>query len=264
MTTILEMTSYRAPLALRVSDGATGAAVGDGLIVTIWPAGDPTSLRTARPSPFSALFGFANLPGLRSQEYAKSAETDAPTWPEQATARFVVSVTDSFGRFLPEVFADTAPQPTPVSVTMYSSPARPRLPGWAVVSGEVLTGEGVPASWAWVELSDHTTTYRTVADAAGRFVQYLPYPEALPVLAGDPPVGNGIGDVAWPLTCIVHSQPDALRWPADPAPAGPPDIVSICAQLESPISIGGGPQPSVVATLRYGTPLTLALTVVPA
>ncbi len=265
MTTILETTGYRAPLALRATDSASGAAVGDGLVAVAWQAGDPTSARTARPSPFSALLGFPTLPGLRTQEYAKSQGATPPVWPAPSPKPFVVTLTDSFGRYLPEVFALTAPQVAPVGVVLYSSPARPRPPGWGAVSGEIsVSAGGGPAGWALIDISDGTTTYSTVADQAGRFLQYLPYPEALPALAGTPPVGNGIGDVTWTLTCTVHYEPVALRWPVSPAPDGPPDVYSIRSQNQAQIATGGGNQPSLNATLHYGTPLTLALSVVPA
>lgn len=265
MTAVLETTGYRAPLALHCTDSATGADVADGLVAIAWPQGDPASARTARRSPVSALLGFGTLPGLHSQEFAIAQAGAALSWPAPGPRPFVVTVTDTLGRYLPEVLAIGAPQTAPVQVTLYSAPARPRPPGWATAYGEIQAAPAAgPAAWALVQVTSAATTYQTLSDVLGRFLLYLPYPEALPALAGSPPVGGGIGDVSWPLTVTVRCQPAALRWPASPAPAGPPDISSVRAQGQAQISTGGGTQPSAAATLSFGTPLLLRLNVVPA
>src|SRR6266540_889548 len=152
----------------------------------------------------------------------------------------------------------SSPSPTP------SIGTRPRPPGWATVYGEVqVSTGGAPAAWALVELTGAGTAYQTVSDERGRFLCYLPYPEALPVLAGSPPVGGGIGDVSWALAVTVNFEPASLAWPVVPG-TGPPDIASIRAQSQAQISEGGNPQASIVATLSFGTPLLLRLGVVPA
>ena len=265
MTMILETTGYRAPLALHCVDSATGADVGDGLIATAWPQGDPTSARTAMRSPVSALLGFGMLPGLHAQEQAAAEGGAVPSWPAANPQPFVVTVTDMLGRFLPEVMAVSAPQAAPLDVTLYSAAARPRPPGWATAYGEVHVHPGPgPAAWAFVEVSDGTAAHHAVSDQAGRFLVYLPYPETLPALAGSPPVGGGIGAVNWTLTVTVRYEPAALSWPVSPAPTGPPDILSIRAQNQAAIATAGGTQPSYNGTLSFGTPLLLLLDVVPA
>ncbi len=263
MTVILETTSYRAPLALHGLDSISGADVGDGLIAIAWPQGDPTWGRTAAPSPVSSLLGFGMLPGLHSQELAPADPGATPSGP--VLLPFVVTVTDTLGRFLPEAMVVQAPVTAPVDVLLYSAPARPRPPGWATVYGEVHVDlDGTQAAWALIEITAGTAAYQTVSDEAGRFLFYLPYPEALPLLAGSPPLGGGIGKVTWTLNVTVNYQPAVLTWPANPAPAGPPDISSIRAQNQAEIATAGGLQPSYDGTLSFGTPLLLLLDVVPA
>lgn len=264
MTVILETTSYRAPLALHAIDSISGADVGDGLVAIAWPQGDPDSARTAMRSPVSTLLGFGTLPGLHSQELALLANA-APSGPAVDLLPFVVTVTDLLGRFLPEAMVVKAPVTAPVDVTLYSAPARPRPPGWATVYGEVhVDPDGTPAAWALIGITDGTAAYQTVSDQAGRFLFYLPYPEALPPLAGSPPLGGGIGQVTWPLTVTVNYEPAVLTWPANPAPGGSPDISSIRAQNQAEIATSGGMQPSYDGTLSFGPPLLLLLDVVPA
>jgi hypothetical protein len=267
MTVIVETTSYRAPLALHGIDAISGADVGDGLVAIAWPQGDPTSARTAMCSPVSTLLGFGTLPGLHSQELAVLATNAVPSGPVLGLLPFVVTVTDTLGRFLPEAMVVKAPVAAPVDVTLYSAPARPRPPGWATVYGEVHVNlAGTPAAWALLEITDGTAAYRyqTVSDQAGRFLFYLPYPDALPSLANSPPVGGGIGQVTWTLAVTVNYEPGVLSWPASPAPAGPPDISSIRKQHQAGIATSGGTQPSSGGTLSFGTPLLLLMDVVSA
>jgi hypothetical protein len=263
VTTVLETRAYRAPLALSVTDAATGAALADGLIAMAWPAGDPSSARPAQRSMASRLLGFHTLPGLRQQEYASARGDAAPQWPALPSARFVVAVADTQNRYLPQTLVVNVPVTAPVAVGLYSAPARRTPSGWARVSGEVRSS-AAPVPWAVVEVSDGTTTFRTTSDTAGRYVLCLPYPEALPGLSGTPPVGSGIGDVTWPLTISVKAQPSAIQFPAGPGPADAPDISSVLAQGDATITAGGGSHPSVPATLAYGVALTVALDVIPA
>jgi hypothetical protein len=265
MTVILETLGYRAPLAVHCVDSATGADVADGLLAMAWPQGEPAAARTALRSRVSALLGFGMLPGLRAQELALAAGSTLPAWPTAAPKPFVITVTDTLGRYLPEAMTTDVPVAAPLEVTLYSAPARPQPPGWATVYGEVHASPGSQAAaWALVTVSDGTASQTAVTDEAGRFLVYLPYPEALPVLAGSPPAGGGIGMVSWPLSVTVNCEPTMLTWPANPAPVGPPDIASIRAQHQAHIVTAGGQQLSFQDTLAFGTPLLMLLTVVPA
>ena len=92
-------------------------------------------------------------------------------------------------------------------------------------------------------------TYPTLADQLGRYVAYLPYPEALPPLTGSPPGGGPPGQPTWPLTVSVGYQPSAQNQLADAAAGDPPELGSLLGQAAAAISVGGGQQPSLAATL---------------
>jgi hypothetical protein len=261
MTVILETLAYRAPLALQVVDAAGGADLADGLVATAWPAGDPSSARTARRSPFSSLLGFGTLPGLRRQEFTIAQGSASPTWPPPAPRSFVVTVIDSENRYLPQALLVGAPTTAPLAVTLYSAPARPRPAAWGMVYGSAtISPGGGPLAWAFITVSDGTNSYQTATDTQGRFVVYLPYPEALPALAGSPPVGTGIGAVNWPLTVSVQAAPSTLSFPVTDTP----DIATVRAQATAQLVVGGGTQAHLNATLPFGPPLLLRLSVVPA
>ena len=106
-------------------------------------------------------------------------------------------------------------------------------------------------------------TYLTLADQLGRYVVYLPYPEALPPLGASPPGGGPPGQPTWPLTVSVRYQPSAQNQLADAATGDPPELGSLLEQAAAAISAGGGQQPSLAATLTLGTRLLLMLQVVP-
>jgi hypothetical protein len=263
-TSVLEVTGYRAPLAVRGVDAVSGSEVADGLVAVAWPAGDPASARTARRSPVSVLLGFGTLPGLYAQEYATGDHDTEPVWPAPAPVPFVVTVADTAGRYLPVVLTVDAPRTQPLDATLYSAPARPRPGSWATVYGEVRASPGdAPCAWALIDVTTGGRTHHALADALGRFRCHLPYPEALPALAGIPPVGGGIGGITWPLTVSVYCEPTALHWSVDPALGGPPDLGSIQAQQQAQMRTGTGTGPSLSATLSFGTPLLLRLVVVP-
>ena len=106
-------------------------------------------------------------------------------------------------------------------------------------------------------------TYLTLADQLGRYVVYLPYPEALPPLGASPPGGGPPGQPTWPLTVSVRYQPTGQNRLADAAAADPPELGSLLGQAAAAISAGGVQQPSLAATLTLGTRLLLMLQVVP-
>jgi hypothetical protein len=262
MSAPLEITGYRAPLAVSCTDSATGAAVGDALQVTAWPVGDPGDVRAAQRSPVSTLLGFSDLPGLRGYELTAAPGSGPLTWTAAAGRPFLVSVTDPMRRYLPELTeVRSVPVTTPVPITLYSAPARPPPPGWAMVRGWIHTQASAPAAWSTVTVDTGTTAYLTLADEQGRFLCYLPYPEALPPLTGSPPIGPGLGGVHWQLTITVRYQPSAQAWPAD---GFPPELSSILGQAQAGIVSAGGSQPRLQATLTFGAALSLSVAVVPA
>jgi hypothetical protein len=257
---VLEAIFYRAPLGLQFADSATGVPVADGLVVTAWPAGDPGSARQAAQSPLSAILGFARLPGLARYEEARTGDPATFSWPAAGPgAAFEVRVTDPVGRYLPELLAVTVPAATLVTPALYSAPARPAPAGFATISGEVHSAAtGSPAAWAVVQVDADSASYTTLADQNGRYLVYLPYPEALPPLGGSP------GPLTWPLTISVGYQPTAQHLLADATTADPPELGSLLGQAPATISAGGATQPSLAATLTFGTALLVMLEVLPA
>jgi hypothetical protein len=260
----LETIGYRAPLALRCIDVVTGAEVSYGLQATAWRPQDRAGLRTARGSAVSALLTFTTLPGMRRQEYAAAAGDGPVVFPAGSPATFVVRVVDISGAYLPQVFEVVVPQVAPVTVLLYSAPGRGHPAGLAAVYGDMEVHPGTsPAAWALVDVGQGGASWTAMCDERGCFLLYLPYPEVLPALSGNPPQGGGMGDVTWPLTISARYEPAGLTWPVDPGPAGPPDRISIEAQSAAQLADGGTQQSSVTATLTYGMPLLLRLSVVP-
>ena len=262
---VLETTVYRAPLGLQFTDSATGAPVADGLVVTAWPAGDPGSARRAAQSPVSAILGFGRLPGLARYEEARTDDPATFSWPTPGPGLpFEVRVTDPLGRYLPELIALTVPSPALVTSALYSAPARPAPSGFATVSGEVhVAATGAPAAWAVVQVDDGSVSYPTLADQLGRYLVYLPYPEALPPLGGSPSSGPP-GPLTWPLTISVGYQPSAQDQLADATTTDPPELGSLLGQAAAGISAGGATQPTLTVTLTFGTALLVMLEVLPA
>ena len=261
----LETTAYRAALGLQFIDSVGGASVADGLVVTAWPAGAAWDARTAAQSPISTIMGFGHLPGLASYESAITQDPEILTWSPPGTGRlFEVRVTDPFGRYLPELIALTVPRSTLATPLLFSAPARPAPSGFAAVTGEVSTVTSGPASWAAVQIMAGADTYLTLADQLGRYVAYFPYPEALPPLIGSPPDGSQPGQLTWPLTVTVSYQPSAQSQLSDAAAGDPPELGSLLGQATAAMSVSGGQQPSLAATLTFGAPLLLMLQVVPA
>src|SRR5262249_31924262 len=75
----LERVVRRAPLALRLADPATGEPVHDGVVITVWPADDPTEAKAQVTTTVSAkgVGGFHRLPGLARYE---DGSTDRDDW----------------------------------------------------------------------------------------------------------------------------------------------------------------------------------------
>ena len=263
---LLETTAYRAPLALQFVDAVGGAPVADGLVVTAWPAGDPLAARTATRSPISTILGFGLLPGLGAYEETVAPDSASIHWSTPLPGRtFEVRVVDPMDRYLPAIISVTVPRPVLAAPPLYSAPTRPTPSGFATVVGEVHSTTGpAAAGWALVQVVADGTTYTTLADAEGRFVVYLPYPEALPPLVGSPPSGGPLDSITWPLTIWVRYQPSAQARLADAGPADPPELASLLSQAPAAISTGGGSQPNQPGILTFGQPLRLVLDVVPA
>ena len=264
----LERVGYRAPLALRCVDGVSGVEVNDALLATAWRRADPATTRTASRSPLSGLLGFGSLPGLWAAERTRSGPGQPLTRPAPTTTPFCARIVDTARRYLATVVAVDVPVSGPLVVPLSSAPGRPMPSGWAAVRGEVhraaASGSNGPLPWSVVRVDTGAAQYSTVADSMGRFLLYLPYPEALPPLTGSIPHGGGIGTVSWPLAISVRCQPGALQQAPGAGPQDPPELGSIDTQAVAQIDDGSGPRPSVDQTLVFGTLLMVRLDVIPA
>ncbi|MFL6107545.1 MAG: hypothetical protein ACJ716_05670 [Marmoricola sp.] len=258
---IVERTGYRSPLAVSCRDGSTGAEVTDGLVASAWLRSDPRTRYTATRSPLSGVLGFGNLPRMWRASHATAGPGEPLTWPAVAPTAMCVLVQDLQERYLPVTLAVDVPVGAPVTVPLSSAPTRPPSSGFATVRGEVHSaGTGPPLGWALVRIDTGGDVYQTIADARGRFVLQVPWPEALPPLT---PSGPGLSTVTWPLTVSVRSEPGALVLSPGTTSNDPPELSSVSGQGAAQL-VDGGNHPSIVATLAFGRPLVLALTAVPA
>jgi hypothetical protein len=263
----LETTVFRAPLAIRFLDPARAVPVTDGLTVTAWAAGDPATRRTARRSPISATYGFADLPGMRTYESGQAGPpaVSLPSLPGPERP-FVVRVIDTSARFLPLAQVVMVPQPALVLTRLFSAPTRPAPAGFAAITGEVwattsgtATTPSQPAGWAIVQLIIDGVRVAALADSRGRFACYAPYPDAIPPLTGSLPGGGGpIDQLSWPVNATVQYQPGAQRRAPGTDPLDPPELSSVLGQAVAIIDDGGSTAASIWRTLRFGLPLVLA------
>lgn len=260
----LERTGYRAALSLSCSDAVRGDLVADGLVATAWRLGEDVRL-TASRSRVSGLLGYGLLPGLGDYQRAHAAGGAELIWPaDPAPQPWLVSVVDTQRRYLPMLLEVDVPVTAPVGVPLHSAVTRSPRSGWAVVRGEVHergTGAGLP--WPVVTVTAAPQAYEVIGDELGRFLLIAPYPEALPPLSGSPPAGPGLGAMTWSLTLAVRSEPANLDRPS-PGGTDPPELGSILGQADAQIDVAGVLQPSSTATLAFGSPTVLTLSVQPA
>jgi hypothetical protein len=109
MSTPLQVTGRQtlvAPLGLRFRDAATGAAVSQGLRVTLYPAANPSRRTQAFVNP-SGVYVAHHAAGLRASE--TGAGDDAFWGAPPASAPFTVEVFDEERRYLPYSFPLTLP-----------------------------------------------------------------------------------------------------------------------------------------------------------
>jgi hypothetical protein len=267
----LERIGYRAALSVRCVDAVRGTVVAGDLAATAWPAADPAARLVASRSPVSGLLGFGVLPGFRELQFARSPGGQPLEWPpDPAPEPYVVRVIDLRSRYLPAVLVVPAPVPAPVDIGLHSGPARGGQSGWALIRGEVHHATTqAPLGWSVVTVTADPASYPVVSDDLGRFLLVIPYPEALPPLAGSPPAGPGLSAMSWPLTIAVACEPSTLiaapgtDW--DPIRGGtdPPELGSILGQAAAQQEVGGGLAATSTAALAFGTPTVLTLSVAP-
>ncbi len=203
---VIETVTFVAPLGLRFWDDVSGKFIGDGLVVTAYPEGNP-SRRVPAFSNSSGIYIPRKLPGLRDFENGKGDEAFWDFWKQKSKIPFVIEVEDTEGRFQPFlltiglpvrslfVWEDLLSPPTASpGVPLYSTPNRSVPAGMAVLHADLwdpwggLKHTGGPAAWAVIEARIHGKLIaRGVADEKGRIALIFAYPEPVTDTLGSPP-----------------------------------------------------------------------------
>jgi hypothetical protein len=205
-----------APFGVQFVDDQTGRFVGDGLVVTGWPAREPSRRVVARANR-SAVFSLRDVPGIGDLEMGTG---DDAYWSTVPRRPFVIDVEDLGRRFLPFRFTvelplrgllqltcgspPAAPGPTTVrGVPLFTAPTRPAVPGSAVLRADLWdTVAQAPAAWAVVEASIPSAVARGVppvralADERGQIALHLPCPDEEDLDGGSFESPSGPGPVA--------------------------------------------------------------------
>jgi hypothetical protein len=243
MPIVLEAVTRTALLGVRFWDRVTGHAVSGGLQVVEGASG-----RRALPNR-SGVFVLPELPGLRASEFGVGDDVFWASPPAASTIEF--TVVDGLGRFLPFAFTADVPfrglfaedcglvaSPPDAAlggVPLFSAPSRTAPAGVAAVRADLWdVAADAPAAWAVLEVSAGAgPVHRGVADAFGRTMVLLPYPEPPWHGSSPPPGSRSLSDQTWPLTLAVRYGPAQGSPPLpDPALGAVPDL---CAVLTQPI-----------------------------
>lgn len=269
-TIVLERVTRVTPLGIRFWDDVTARVISDGLVVEVYPSGEPTRRMAARANRFGT-FVLPRLPGARDPAFELGVG-DAGSWQRLQSRPYVIEVCDRHGCFqpftvnqaLPTQGVAILPCPLPASppmkaVPIFSSPARPVPEGMAVLRAELLAhmpGQAVPVPASWAVLVAHLAGQppaRGVADREGRVAVIFPYPEPIanPARPMSPPYpsGQSLWDQEWPVRLEAFYDPVAP----------PPWVPDLCRTLaQGPASLwadSSGTRPLPDQTLRYGQEL---------
>ena len=195
-TQVIERVTLVAPLGLRFWDEVSGKTIGNGLVVTAYPATNPQRRVRAFSNP-SGIYVFRHLPGLRDFEHGSG---DNNFWESLPPRRpFVIEVDDRERRFQPFLLTTHLPvrdvfvweDPSPASppsptlgVPLYSAPSRSVPAAMAVIRAELRDPwagpdhQGGPAAWAVIEAHiPGQPTVRGIANDKGRIALIFPYPD---------------------------------------------------------------------------------------
>lgn len=248
---VLERIARPAPFGIMFWDFATGAAVRDGLEVTLTLLSRPAQTTSLIPNR-NGVWVAARLPGRTDSELAATAD-----W-STLLRLYRIEVIDTAHRFLPlrldgelptgglyewPAWADfpqtplrpladglSPPHVSPGRIPLFSAPERQVAGPLAEVRCELLdAATDLPAAWALVTAS-HGGIVRGLglADAMGRATLLFPYPERERPSLSSPPA---ITDFRWPLAFAAYYDP-----PAAPAP-DVPDLAAILGQLDHPCDL---------------------------
>jgi hypothetical protein len=273
---VLEQLDTFTPLGIRFWDPALDRAIVDGLQVIAWPLSSPNRQIAATRSR-SDVFTFRWLPGMRPIEH-RYPDPDFFDASVPQRRPFIVTVTDLRSRYLPAAFRVDLPLPyggvflaegsasipdaVPRGVYLFSAPSRRTSELLTAVRGELVdeaTRAAVP--WAHVIVSaPHGAVFHGLADEAGRFSVFMPFPSLEEGFGGSPgSFGHGtpIGERGWDITLAINAQPGTLATlPGTPLP----DYRSVLGQLPADIW-STEPDPSVLSApqlslrLRFGEEL---------
>jgi len=247
-----------APLGVRFVDDRTGAAVAEGLVVTCWPAGEPSRRRLARANG-SSVFSLHDVPGLGDVERGTGDDAYFRAAPRRP---FVLDVEDRDGRFLPfRVMAElpargllpftcgpaaSPPGPDlPGGIPLFTAPTRPAAPGSAVLRADLWDPiADAPAAWAVVQARVASAAGRAatprwaLADDLGRLALHVPCPDdddldggSFASPSGPAPVPLAARTWTVELTAAYRPPPSDPRRARHPRGAPVPDL---CAALMQP------------------------------
>jgi len=221
-----EVSQTFTPLGIRLWDLTLNLPIADGLAVNLRRAESNAPAVTAVLTR-SGVYAFFGLPGLYAAEHPGPGGYGPPR-----TFRYVVTVQDLLGRYLPAVLVYTlnqtgavlvqgSPDATPGArvAHLFSAVSRTVPPGVGAVRADLWDYDAnQPASWAVlrVQIGGQSETWTGIADAAGRVLVLVPYPVMQALQLGSPP-GTGQGSItsqSWPLTVEALYSPDQLTLPA--------------------------------------------------
>ena len=200
---------------------------------------------------------------------------------------FVITVSDSLGRFLPALFgvdlplpyrglflSNTTGSPNDVDARAYlfSAPTRPVGVGTAAVRVSLQdVDHNQPASYAAVRVVVDGQTWTGIADDEGRALITFPSPLVRRLSLGSPP-GSGQGSpsgMTWPVSVEVLYEPSQFRmllegtpdvkWPWDQIPS----LKSILDSQHTAViwqTEAGPPAADWTGVLTYGDELVLRTT----
>jgi hypothetical protein len=222
----LEVSQSFTPLGIRFWDLTQNLPIADGLAVSLRLA---NSNAPALPAALtrSGVYAFFGLPGLFAAEHPGPAGYGPPR-----IFRYVVTVEDLLGRYLPAVLVYSldqtgtvlvqgSPDTTPGArvAQLFSAVSRPVPPGVGAIRADLLDRDtNQPAAWAVirVQIAGEPETWTGIADEAGRVLVLVPYPVMQALQLGSPP-GTGQGNIAaqsWPVTIEAQYDPGQLGYPA--------------------------------------------------
>jgi hypothetical protein len=244
----LEIVTGHAPVALRVVDVATGAAVADGLDINITPrfGGRPQQAIVNT----SGIWSAHGVSGLHGYEFGSADDIAAR---RAARRPFRVTINDPGGNFLAvafdadlpsdgffvEVAAPSSPPLTSLAewplppgvagVPLFSAPSRAVPGSLAVLRAELReAGTERPAAAALLAASvDGTNRGLGLADQLGRVLVLFPYPEPAGRAMSSPPAATVF---RWSVELTAFYIPRA----AGTAAADVPDLAAVLAQLAAP------------------------------